>query len=251
MRILRRFVNLVSALGIPSAMSVCFQAATGRRNIPVHVRGLRHRLWVRRRDSDLQVLMQLYAHHECDLQLNAPPRLIIDAGANVGYATALFANHYPNARIIAIEPDPDNCRQFRMNCAQLSNVELIEGALWPHEADLDLCNKSITRSWGLSVREPATGRGTVRGVTVPQILKRFPDQMIDLFKIDIEGAEQELFSEDAEAWIDRVRVIVIEVHGTQAQAAIDRALADRPFARSIQGERLILRREVAGDRDKA
>lgn len=36
------------------------------------------------------------------------PRVIVDAGANIGLASLFFANKYADAKIIAIEPEEHN-----------------------------------------------------------------------------------------------------------------------------------------------
>ena len=65
---------------------------------------------------------------------------------------------------------------------------------------------------------------------------------IDLLKLDIEGAEEALFSHDDLSWLDHVRVVTIEVHGPEAESAVRNALRDRPFEQTFQGEKLIYTR---------
>jgi len=36
------------------------------------------------------------------------PKTILDAGANIGTASRFFSNQFPDAKIIAIEPDSEN-----------------------------------------------------------------------------------------------------------------------------------------------
>ncbi len=42
-------------------------------------------------DSDIDVLVQVFIDRDCDISLNYKPRLIIDAGAYIGYTTLFFA----------------------------------------------------------------------------------------------------------------------------------------------------------------
>ena len=62
--------------------------------------------------------------------------------------------------------------------------------------------------WAFVTRE--TGRQAVDALTVSSLCERFQIKSIDLLKVDIEGAEIELFSHDA--WVDRVSCIMIELH---------------------------------------
>lgn len=38
------------------------------------------------------------------------PKLIIDGGANVGYASVWFANKFPKAKIFAVESEDENLK---------------------------------------------------------------------------------------------------------------------------------------------
>ena len=104
--------------------------------IALKVPGVRTLLFCRTFGSDPWVLRGVFGAQHYEIALRDPPQLIIDGGANVGYASVYFANKYPNAQIIAIEPDPENCALFYKNCAAYPNVELIQGALWTTSADL-------------------------------------------------------------------------------------------------------------------
>ena len=53
----------------------------------------------------------------------------------------------------------------------------------------------------------------INAYSMDELLRQFvkPGQVIDLMKIDVEGAEADIFSTDAR-WLDRVRNLVIELH---------------------------------------
>ena len=62
---------------------------------------------------------------------------------------------------------------------------------------------------------------------------------MDLLKLDIEGAEETLFSSPSMAWLDRVKALVIETHGDDCLRAVDRAFEGRRVRRSQRGEKLV------------
>jgi FkbM family methyltransferase len=160
-----------------------------------------------------------------ELELPHPPRLIIDLGANVGFASVDFASRYPGSTVLAVEPHPDNVTLLRRNVRSLSQVDVIEGAAWPHPGQLVLEDPG-KGFWGFRVSEPSGEGGAVPAVTIPQLLARAGAESIDLLKVDIEGSEVELFSEDTE-WLGHVRVVAIELHDRfrpGCRAAVDAAL---------------------------
>jgi len=57
----------------------------------------------------------------------------------------------------------------------------------------------------------AQGAGRVRAITLEKLMADYGLERIDLLKVDVEGAEKEIF-EHASPWIDRVGLIAVELH---------------------------------------
>jgi hypothetical protein len=49
-------------------------------------------------------------------------------------------------------------------------------------------------------------------VTIGELLKNSGYEKIDILKLDIEGAEKEIFSDGYEDWLGKVNIIIIELH---------------------------------------
>jgi FkbM family methyltransferase len=142
------------------------------------------------------------------------PGFIIDCGANIGIATVYFLNRYPQVRIVAVEPDPDNFEICRKNLAPYGDrVVLLCGAVWKLEGHLVL--QPIGYSWNTKVRAAGQAEaGSVKAYTVPQLMA-YGKGPVDLLKVDIEGSEKEVFGPGAQEWLPSVRNIVIELHDKQ------------------------------------
>jgi hypothetical protein len=79
----------------------------------------------------------------------------------------------------------------------------------------------------------------VRAYTVSEIIGLSGIQRCDLLKLDIEGAEKQLF-EKGEDWLALVNAILVEVHGEQAHAAIQAACPLDSWHYRDCGEKLLL-----------
>jgi FkbM family methyltransferase len=173
------------------------------------------------------------------------PRVIVDAGANIGMATLYFARTFPGAKIIAIEPEPSNFALLQMNCGSLENVTLIQGALWPTSGTLVIEDESAEK-WAMRVTDDAGLSGPAKAVcalTIPEILKRFAITQIDLLKLDIEGAERDLFLGRPQDWLGQIGMIAIELHDRYRPGcaqALYAALNGRGFAQEIRGENIFI-----------
>ena len=190
--------------------------------------------------SDLAAFEEVFAGTFV-VDLPWEPSVIFDLGANVGYASVLLSHSHPDARIVAVEPEPSNVRILRRNVEGLP-VDVVAGAVWPRPGTLALHDPGKGR-WGFRVHE---GGGDVAAVTVPELMERAETDFVDLVKLDVEGAELELFSGDT-AWLDQVGALTIELHDRYApgcRAAVEAALerASGEFEVSVHDTRLVARR---------
>jgi hypothetical protein len=70
-----------------------------------------------------------------------------------------------------------------------------------------------------------------------QLVRDFGMTKIDLFKIDIEGSELQLFSApDADDWLSITGTIMMEIHGPAEAEAVEMAVARHGFVKHIHRE---------------
>ena len=140
--------------------------------------------------------------------LNFKPETIVDAGAHIGMASILFARKFPFARIIAIEPEPSNFAALLRNTSPYKNITLVQAALWNEDGEVTLGRSNAHVKGAFQVVE--NGEKRVRAMTMDTLMRETGIQSIDLLKVDIEGAEKEVFT--ACDWIQKVRIVAIELH---------------------------------------
>lgn len=172
-----------------------------------------HPLWVRAGTTDEVCIREVFDLRAYEFAPVAMPRVIVDAGANVGCTSVFFANRYPDAKIFAVEPETSNFQLLEQNTSPYKNVIPIRAALWSANCDLAVSDPGKGK-WGFRTRSAhqQTGAGeTVRGLTIERLVEEHNIPQIDLLKLDIEGAEREVF-EGGASWLERVETIVIELH---------------------------------------
>lgn len=237
---LRNVRDYCREIGVPGTVSLVRQKVAHVPVFELKVRGIATPVYCRAHGSDFHVLRQVLGHQDAAIPLTRPPRLIIDAGANVGYSSLVFMLHYPSATIVGIEPDKTNCELFRKNCGAYFNIRLLEGAVWPRARRLTITNPDAD-PWAFQVVEAAAdgGEDVVRGYTIPEIIDMHGGGRVDLLKLDIEGAECALFSDGPEEWLNRVDVILVELHDhfvPGCRAAFEKLLSNVPHIREQHGE---------------
>ncbi len=135
-------------------------------------------------------------------------RVILDCGAKVGITALYFASRYPNARIFSIEPNDKNFALLKHNTAVEPRISPIHGAI-VGRARNSVRLTTDKPAWGNFITEHAEGL-EVPAFTIEQILELNDLSRIDLLKVDIEGAEKELFANSE--FMRRVGFVVVELH---------------------------------------
>ena len=179
-------------------------------------------LAMRRRTTDWETFSEVFLD-ECyrddfvELFEPKPPaesvRTVVDAGANVGYATAYFRQRYPNASVWSLEPDPENFRQLVRNTRSDVKIHPILGALWSsHELVAVSSDSGAANGVRVSVAKNAAD-SVVQAYTMADVLTLVPAKRIDVLKLDVEGAERFIFDASADdRWLEHVGLILIELH---------------------------------------
>lgn len=148
------------------------------------------------------------------------PRVLVDCGAYVGDTSAYFLSRFPGLRSIALEPMADSLTQARTNLSPYGDrVELRQIAL--------TSDGTMVRMSGIQTGASIGDKGDIEVVseTISQILDGLPEGRIDILKMDIEGAEEQIFAQSPELWLDRVDLIIVETHGRKSTDTVLNALA--------------------------
>ena len=186
---------------------------------------------VRAGGSDAYVVVEIFANGEYDKVVSILPKdlkYIVDLGANAGFSLMYWRHHYPHARIVAVEPDPGNVEMCKLNTAgdPPDKVSVYQAAVVGKARELYLDRSGA--AWAFHITDTKTASTIpIRTLTLTELLAETnAPHDIDLLKMDIEGAEVEVFAGCAD-WIHRVRYMVIETHapydGTKLLADIANA----------------------------
>jgi FkbM family methyltransferase len=142
----------------------------------------------------------------------APRPFIIDCGANIGLAVLFFKTLYPDAEIVAFEPDAAAFASLGANVRDNApaDVTLHCAAVGATTGTTQLYANPTMRGSGAASIRP--GMPAAEVVPVVQ-LSTYIDRPVDFLKIDVEGAEMDVLRELAAAGaLARVREMVIEYH---------------------------------------
>jgi FkbM family methyltransferase len=184
------------------------------------------RVFLRPHGGDIFVLYEvcmLQTYRIPDSQLDRDKvEVIVDCGANIGITSLYFASRYPRATIFSVEPHPDNFEMLKFNANAEKRIVPVNAAV------VGLPRNTIKLStnapaWGNKITEDANGI-TVPAISLQQLRDKYGIGTIDLLKVDIEGAEEEVFANGE--FLPDVNFGIIELHGgyghTQFEKDIDR-----------------------------
>ena len=170
---------------------------------PVHFRGQISK-------SDLIMFEQIFYTKEYDINVPFEPKVIIDLGANVGFASVYFANRFPASKIFALEPNKENYDLACKNVKKYPNIKMVMGAIWNRSEEIHLVDKGYGEASFMI--EPGTDINSIQAYTIRSVMKMMNTDFIDILKIDIEGSEKEIFESGYEEWLSLTKIIIVETH---------------------------------------
>jgi FkbM family methyltransferase len=178
----------------------------------------KHPIYLRNHIDDVWIYREILDNHEYSFIVKNEPKYIIDGGANIGMASIYFANKYKDVKVIAVEPEAGNFEMLKRNVHGYTNITAINAALWNTSGeiavfDTNLGNTGFMVETNISALRPITKKvkHLTKAITIDEIMQEFAIDSIDILKIDIEGAEKEVF-ESCKNWINKTKCVIIELH---------------------------------------
>jgi len=160
---------------------------------------------------------EVFENNEYLFSCSKPSPFIIDCGSHIGVSVLYFKQQYPQAKIIAFEPNPDNFAVLRKNIDinNLDNITTINAALSNFEGEAFLfgefgndnsrsCGNSLTPEWA----NPGSKKTKVRTL----LLSSYVQETVDFLKLDVEGEEYNVLHE-IQNKLKYIQEMCVEFHG--------------------------------------
>lgn len=239
-----RLPSYLRRLGVREGARVWWTFLFGRGTVRVFPPGYAHSVAVRCGTPDPTVFERVFVTDEYGAARSLGAcRAILDCGAYVGYSTLYFAMHFPEATIVAVEPDAANIALLRANTEHCTNVIAVRAALWSRCCSVRIKNAGAM-PWSFTVEEvEAAENEALPATTIARVVAEHGLGTVDFLKIDIEGAEHEVFKAGYESWLPQARMLIIELHDylyPGSSKTFFEAVGSLPFAAVASGENLVL-----------
>ena len=215
--------------------------------LPIWPRNSKYPVYIRGGTTDITNFVSVFVHEEYGFISNSP-RTIIDLGGSIGISSAYFALKFPESRILVIEPDPVNYALCLLNNRFNANVVVENVGVWSHDIHLQERSRLYgDMSINFSPADPRTATcGYVQAYSITTLLNMFGFSEVDFLKVDIEGAELDVFSGNAaDQWLPRVHSMSVEIHESKfpgCDFAVRSAAARHCFSESTFGEYAVFTR---------
>lgn len=261
---LRQLLKFIRVFGITGGIGLWFSLLmqSNAASLVLRVPGMAAPIHLRQRD--LPIFWQILVMQENDFQslpqaarmstiykrilAEGKRPLIVDCGGHIGMSSVWFASRFPEAVIYCVEPDQSNFNLLQQNTKSYANVTLLRGGVWNRSCHLEISNP-LSGSASFQLREvldptPAQESSLLRAYTIEEIVHKEDASRLFLVKIDIEGAEAQVFQESTK-WLEDTTMVIIELHdwllpGQGTSKNLFKRLGENNFDVVIRGENLLL-----------
>lgn len=147
------------------------------------------------------------------------PVNVLDIGSNNGgFPLLLKSEGFEINKLACVEMNPHTFSRMRFNIERNfhKNYTLFNAAACGEERELNITlggGSAGDSIYGARERETSLSSVNIKGLTFDQIYEEaFGNEIVDICKIDIEGAEFELLPSPNSSFVNRCRHIIIEIH---------------------------------------
>ncbi len=236
-----RFKILRKHLSLTNALQIYLKIKRNRLDC-ISLPNIQHPFSIRNNPFDLATLEEVLLQKTYQLPFQFNPQYILDAGGNIGLTAIYFANVYPSAQIVTIEPDSDNFQVLLKNILPYLNINAVQKGVWHSKSFLQVIDNGNGNN-AFTVQEVDQEKDSnVEAIGIADIMESYNWPHIDLLKVDIEGSEKEVFETNANTWLPKTKILFVELHDRMKQGcsqAVFKAINQFNFSCEIVGENLL------------
>jgi len=233
-----RLSKLIKHLPFGEAIRFYIQMKTGN-YADMRLKKLKHPFSLRNNPYDYATFEEVLLREAYHIDLGFEPQTIIDGGANIGLTAVYFANRYPGAKIVAIEPEDSNFKVLEHNTSHYPAISLVRAGIWNRRTNLSVVDGGVGNN-AFMVKEVGPHHpGSLQALSIRDILQQQGWTHADVVKLDIEGSEKKVFESNYESWLPHVKVLIIELHDRMQPGCSETvlaALSNYHFSSEVKGE---------------
>ena len=239
MKVIKYFLLFVQRFGIWHGIRLSIRFSSGRVK-HIKLPKVKYPFSLRAKTSDIPTFAQVFLEDHYEVTIPAPPKTVIDGGANVGLFTIKMKSEYPDAKIICIEPDKENFQVLQANLSLYKDIYMENSGLWNKDTTLRIHDKYDLGKWGMVVEEDVH-EGNISAISMNSLCKKYAVDRIDILKLDIETSEKKLFQDNYNEWLSKVKILIIELHDLKEDGC------SKPFFEAINKTFLNYKYLVSGE----
>ena len=213
----RDFLQNKQIFSTASLIKYYIALLSGKKLMKVNVKGVKQPILIRVKNKiDRNVLMyvffQKYHLPPPEMQLKNDA-VILDFGSNIGCTMVDFIVRYPTAKVYGYEMHPNNFEIAKANICTLDGVKIYNEAVWTHKGFVSFSKKNLSDAFAISKDTINENESiNIPSVSIADIIATNNLAAVDFIKMDIEGAELDIFDHSDLNWLNKVLSMNIEFH---------------------------------------
>ena len=168
---LQKYNSWQELQAVVAALRSFFHEGSREEIYPIFNPKVKYPISLRRSTSDFLNFIQIFVNAEYSPCFSYIPEVIIDLGSYIGLSAIYFANRFPTAKIICVEPSSDNYELLEINTNPYENIVLIKAGIWSHKTKLKI-NKQVGGDWG-NILEESEDDDAIEAISITDIVARF------------------------------------------------------------------------------